>query len=408
MHSEPLIPIFVFIMLGILVVAVILKKLNQPHVVAYLLAGILLGPYGLKIIEDQDVLARLGEIGVILLLFFAGMEVSPRKFAKNWVVPVIGTTLQIFVTILFVWIVGWFMEWSVAKVVLFGSIMSLSSTAVVLKLIQDWGQTKTRLGENVLGVLLVQDLAVVPMLIAIGTLGGHSPTGGQIMLQVIGGVLVLILAVWMAIKDTIKLPFIHLIKDDHEIQVFAALAICFGMAAITGFLGLSSALGAFVAGMIVATAKEIEWVHHSLLTVKTLFLALFFISVGMLIDLKLIWEHVFLLTSLLIIVYLTNTFINALILKVLKQNWETSLYGGAMLSQIGEFSFVLITMGFTLDIISVKYYQFGIALISLSLLFSPLWIVLVKKYITKQSSRTNPIKARFSRKKKDINYLDTN
>ena len=383
MHSEPLIPIFVFIMLGILFVTVILKKFKQPHVVAYLLVGILLGPYGLKIIQDQEILSRLGEIGVILLLFFAGMEVSPRKFAQNWVIPLLGTLLQIIITVLFVLILGWLLKWSIAKIILFGSIMSLSSTAVVLKLIQDWGESKTKLGQNVLGVLLVQDLAVVPMLIIIGLLGGNSPTGSQITLQIVGGVLVLILAVWMAIKDTIKIPFIKLLGSDHEMKVFAALAICFGMAAITGSLGLSSALGAFVGGMVVATAKETEWVHHSLLTVKTLFIALFFISIGMLINLKLIWHHCILLFMLLMIVYLTNTFINALIFKTLKQNWHESLYGGAMLSQIGEFSFVLITMGFSLNIVGLTTYQLGVALISLSLLFSPLWINCVKWQVNK-------------------------
>lgn len=198
MHSEPLFPLFVVVMLGVLIVTIVLKKLKQPYVVAYLLTGILLGPYGLKLIQDQENLARLGEIGVILLLFFAGMEVSPRKFAENWKVPTIGTMLQMLVTSFIVSIIGYVLDWSLAKILLFGAVISLSSTAVVLKLLNDNGSMKTRLGQNVLGVLLIQDLAVVPMLIIIRIIGGEEPSVSQILIQVVGGILVISIAAIMA------------------------------------------------------------------------------------------------------------------------------------------------------------------------------------------------------------------
>lgn len=383
MHTEPLISVFVFVMLGILVFTMIVKKLKQPYVIAYLLTGILLGPYGLNLIEDGHNMERLGEIGVILLLFFAGMEVSPRKFAENWKVPTIGTILQIIVTSLIVSLIGGYFEWPVAKIVLFGAAISLSSTAVVLKLLHDSGSMKTRLGQNVLGVLLVQDLAVVPMLIIIGLLGGNKPEMSQILVQIAGGVLVVSIAALMAIKKNIHLKFIAPLGKDEEMRVFAALIICFGMAALTGYLQLSSALGAFVGGMIVATVEETEWVGHSLATVKTIFMALFFISIGMLINLKLVWLYLFDFATLLLLIFLINTTINTIVFRVLKQRKDEALIGGAMLSQVGEFSFVLITMGYTLHILDDKTYQFSISLISLSLLFSPLWISLVNLYIRK-------------------------
>jgi len=383
MHTEPLISVFVFVMLGILVFTMIVKKLKQPYVIAYLLTGILLGPYGLNLIEDGHNMERLGEIGVILLLFFAGMEISPRKFAENWKVPTIGTILQIMVTCSIVSIIGAYFEWTVAKIVLFGAAISLSSTAVVLKLLHDSSSMKTRLGQNVLGVLLVQDLAVVPMLIIIGLLGGNKPEMSQILVQITGGILVVSVAALMAIKKNIHLKFIEALGKDEEMRVFAALVICFGMAALTGYLQLSSALGAFVGGMIVATVEETEWVGHSLSTVKTIFMALFFISIGMLINLKLVWLYFFDFAILLILIFLINTTINTLIFRALKQRKDEALIGGAMLSQIGEFSFVLITMGYTLHILNDRTYQFSISLISLSLLLSPLWISLVHFYIRK-------------------------
>lgn len=390
MHNEPLISLFVFVMLGILIVTIVLKKLKQPYVVAYLLTGILLGPYGLKVIQDQESLARLGEIGVILLLFFAGMEVSPRKFAENWKVPTIGTMLQMLVTSMIVSVVGLFLHWSFAKIILFGAVISLSSTAVVLKLLHDGSNMKTRLGQNVLGVLLVQDLAVVPMLIIVRIIGGELPTFGQVAIQIAGGIFVISVAAFMAIKKNLKIPFLDVLGKDEEMRVFAALVICFGMAALTESLELSSALGAFIGGMIVATLEETEWVGHSLSTVKTIFMALFFISVGMLIDLKLFWSHIGLFVSILILVFVLNTTINTMIFKALRQRTEEALVGGAMLSQIGEFSFVLITMGYASSIINTSMYQYCITLISLSLLFSPLWIsfvnLIIRKFIAKEKA----------------------
>lgn len=388
MHDESLISIFVFVMLGILVVTIVLKKLKQPYVVAYLLTGILLGLYGLRLIQDQENLARLGEIGVILLLFFAGMEVSPRKFAENWQVPTIGTMLQMLITSLIVSIIGVALGWSIAKILLFGAVISLSSTAVVLKLLNDSGSMKTRLGQNVLGILLIQDLAVVPMLILVRLIGGEELSISQIVTQILGGILIISIAAIMAVKKNIKISFISVLGKDEEMRVFAALVICFGMAALTESLELSSALGAFVGGMIVSTLEETEWVGHSLSTVKTIFMALFFISVGMLIDLKLFWNHIFLFMALLLLIYSLNTTINALIFKALRQRTEEALIGGAMLSQIGEFSFVLISMGFASGILSLTIYHYCITLISLSLLFSPLWIsgvnLYIKKYIKKK------------------------
>ena len=211
----------------------------------------------------------------------------------------------------------------------------------------------------------------------------NKPKMSQILVQIAGGVLVVSIAALMAIKKNIHLKFIAALGKDEEMRVFAALIICFGMAALTGYLQLSSALGAFVGGMIVATVEETEWVGHSLATVKTIFMALFFISIGMLINLKLVWLYLFDFATLLLLIFLINTTINTIVFRVLKQRKDEALIGGAMLSQVGEFSFVLITMGYTLHILDDKTYQFSISLISLSLLLSPLWISLVNLYIRK-------------------------
>jgi len=161
-------------------------------------------------------------------------------------------------------------------------------------------------------------------------------------------------------------------------QIFAALAICFGLALLTGLLQLSTALGAFTAGMLVSAAKETQWVHQRLEPFRVVFVALFFVSVGLLVDIKFLTEQWVLISLLVVLVLITNTFINAFILKALGVNTRDSVYAGALLAQIGEFSFVLAAVGIQAKIITDFGYQLVIEVISISLLFSPVWIKLIK------------------------------
>lgn len=379
MHTDPVIPIFVSSIFVILLVGTILRKLRQSHVIAYLLAGFILGPHLLGVIKDQEILARTGAFGVIFLLFFVGMEISPRRLTENWLISVVGTLLQIAVSLGLVSVLGMYLDWYTERIVLLGFVISLSSTAVVLKLLEDWNEVDTRVGQDVLGILLIQDILIVPMLICLSFLGGHQPTLQELTLQGIGGILIAALVAWITIKDYIHIPFLKHLKEDHELQVFTSLGICFGMCLITGLLGLSSALGAFVGGMIVGSAKETHWMQQNLQSIRTIFIALFFVSIGMLIDIDFIiekkWQILFLVLSAL----LTNTIVNSVILRSLGESWEVSLYGGSLLSQIGEFSFVISSVGYQGGIINYATYEITIAVIALTLFFSPGWILFIRQ-----------------------------
>jgi len=261
-----------------------------------------------------------------------------------------------------------------ARIVTLGFVISLSSTAVVLRILEERKEMETRVGQNALGILLVQDVLIVPMMIILGYMSGETIHQEEVILQSIGAVLIVGMMIWLYKKGQIKLPFHKLLKNDHEIQVFFAFGLCFGFAAITGFFGLSTALGAFVAGMVVASSKTTEWFHHSLYPLKVIFLALFFISIGLLIDLQFIWDNVGLIFLLVGVIFLTNNLIIALIARMFKIPWRESFYLGALLSQIGEFSFVLGALAYGSGIITDYAYQITISVISLTLLFSPFWI----------------------------------
>jgi len=190
-----------------------------------------------------------------------------------------------------------------------------------------------------------------------------------------------LLLAFIIVKKEVHIPLSKWLKNDHELQLFAGLGICFGLSMLTAWFELSTALGAFLGGMLIGAARETQWVHHNLNPLKVLFVALFFISVGMMLDVNFLlanWLQVF---SLVLAALVTNTFINAGILKISHFSWKESIYAGALLSQIGEFSFVLAAVGSQANIINEHGYQLAICVIALSLLISPLWITLSKKMV---------------------------
>lgn len=374
MHIDPLIPPLVGVVAVVLVLGLVLQAFRQPQLVGYIIAGFIIGPAGLGIVTDAALIEHLGSIGVTLLLFFIGMEVSPYHFVRGWRVAIFGTLFQILVSVGCVAVLGSWLDWSLGRIVLLGFVISLSSTAVVLKLLKDRGELQTRSGNNVLLILLTQDLAVVPMLIVISLLSGERPDSAVLIKQAVGGIAVVALAVFILTRQHVRLPLARRVRQDHELQVFAALLLCFGLAFITGSLGLSSALGAFVAGMIVASAKETEWVHQALEPIRVVFIGILFVSMGMLIDAGFVAQYWLLIVLLVVGVFLTNTFINAFVLKALGESWHDSFYSAALLAQIGEFSFILASVGIQAGIIEQFSYQVTIATIALSLLVSPLWI----------------------------------
>ena len=385
MHLDPALSVIVTSLLVILLMGTLLNRLKQPHVVGYLIVGIILGPHVTSLISDQALIERLGAMGVVFLLFFIGMEVSPRKLIASWRIAVIGTTIQILISILCLWLIGSWLDWPLSRTILMGFVISLSSTAVVLKVLQDRNELETDTGQNVLGVLLFQDIAIIPMLIVLSLMSGNKPDSNQILLQVIGGISMIGLITYIIRKDVIHLPLAKWLKGDHEMQIFSALIICFGLSLITGLFGLSTALGAFIGGILVGAARETQWVHNSLEPFRVIFVALFFVSIGILVDINFIQEHWFQIGTLVIAVIITNTFINAIIIRFLGDSWPDSLYSGALLSQIGEFSFVLAAVGMQAGLINNYGYQLTVAVIAISLMLSPAWITLARHLLYNKS-----------------------
>ncbi len=383
MHMDPILPIIAGVAFAILILGLVLNKMKQPQIIGYIVVGVILGPHVLDVIHDLEVMNRMGSVGVLLLLFFVGMEVSLPRLLKNWRVVILGTILQIVLSVLVVLIIGHFVNWPIGRSILLGFVISLSSTAVVIKILQEWKQLDSEIGRDVLGILLVQDMAIIPMLIIINIFGGKTPSAFDIGLQLIGGVLMIALLVFILKRGQIKLPLSKLLKQDHELQVFFALVICLGMALITDLFQLSTALGAFLAGILISSAKETDWVHRVLEPFHVVFLSFFFVSIGFLLDLQFLADNFRIILLLAGAAFIINTFINAFILRIFSISWPRSLYTGAILAQIGEFSFVLAAVGWQVKMISETGYQLSLAVISVTLLLSPLWIISFRR-LTRQ------------------------
>ncbi len=377
MHLDPIMPVAVGVLLIVMSIGLLTRSLRQPSVIAYLLAGVLIGPGGIGLIADAEVISKLGALGVVLLLFFVGMEASPVELSARWRLSLLATLAQVLLSVALVSSLGWWLDWPLSRVVLIGFVISLSSTAVVLKILQDQGELASPVGRDVTAILLAQDLAVIPMLLILTWLSGETPSPQTLALQALGVCLVGAVLYRVFREGPVHLPLSRLLAPDREMQVFAALTVCFGLALLTGLLGLSTALGAFVAGLLITAARETHWVQDSLNPLKVVFVALFFLSVGLLIDVEFLRREWAMALLLLLAALVVNTLINAAILRAAGRSWRDSLKGGGLLSQIGEFSFVLAAVGAQAGMISHYGYQLSLAVIALSLLASPVWIRLM-------------------------------
>lgn len=381
MQSDPLLITIVAIALVISATALILRRFNQPHVITYILAGVLLGPSVLGIVEPSPLLSQAGNLGIILLLFFIGMQIDLRHLVANWKIAVVGSVAQAALTVLVMLMLAHYtnIRWEVA--VLLGFVFVVSSSAVVIKILQDWREINTNVGQNVLSITLVHDLLVIPMLVIIGILGSVQPSVHMIGLNMLGAALAIGIIMFILLRGSMRLPFIDRFRGDTEAQVFFALIVCFGMSLLATAFGLSAALGAFIAGIVVASARETSWMGASLDPLRVVLLALFFLYIGIIIDIGFIGENIVLVLVLAIAVFILNTVLGALVLRWLGVCWKEAVYSGAMLAEIGEFGFILGAAGLSQGLLREFDYQIIVSLISITLLLSPLYIMAVKRVL---------------------------
>ncbi|ATX82179.1 transporter, CPA2 family [Mariprofundus ferrinatatus] len=379
MHLDPAILIITIVLFFAMLTAYVAMRLKLPIVVAYILTGILIGPSGFAVIEDHDLVTRIGEIGVIMLLFFVGMEVSIPRLMEGWKIAFVGTNIQILISVAACVGLAMLVDMTWQQGVLYGFIISLSSTAVVLRMLQDSGELELPLGQNALGVLLVQDMAIIPMMVILSMLGGGEDVSvSAVAVQVVGGVAILLFVIWLMRSGRFHIPEVLLGSFEHRMML--GLLLCLGSASLTGWLGLSPALGAFLAGVVLASSDQSKWVHEHIGPVQVIFMAMFFLSVGMLVELEYLFSHVEVVLGVTLLVFLFNSGTNVFVMRALGEQWEPALVTAGLLSQIGEFSFLLAAVGLHVALIDQTLHTMTVLVIALTLLLSPLWHSLIKRF----------------------------
>jgi CPA2 family monovalent cation:H+ antiporter-2 len=379
MHLDPLLPRLVGALLLVVALSLALRRSGAPTLVVHLMAGMALGPEGLGVLEDREALSRVGEFGVLLLLFFVGMEMSLPRLVAGWRIAIGGTVLQVVVSVAAALGTGALFGWPLGRSVLLGFVVSLSSTAVVVRLLRERGELNTEIGQDVLGILLAQDLAIVPMVMVLGVMTGGGIDAGQLIAQGVAGASAVALVIALQSRPDLLQGPLDRLADDPELRLFGALLFCLGLATLSALAGLSTASGAFLAGLLLSVAGRTEFAHHALDGLRVLLLAVFFAAIGSLLELDFLRENFVVVILLASTALLSNTFINALTLRWLGRPWRHAIVGGAWLSQIGELSFVLAAVGLTSGLIGDFAYRMTLSVIACTLLVSTAWIGLATR-----------------------------
>jgi len=361
---EPLIADLALILICAGVMTLLFKSLKQPIVLGYIVAGFLASPNMpyMPSVSDMHGIHLWSEIGVIFLLFALGLEFSFKKILKMGAAPIIAA-ISIILAMMYVGaFTGSLFGWSDMDCIYLGGMLAMSSTTIIFKAFDDMGLRQKRFAGLVLSVLIIEDILAIVLMVMLSTLAVSKEFEGSQMLQSI-----LQLGLYLVLWFTVGLYFIPLalrkLKPlmNSETLLITSLALCFGMVVAASAAGFSAAFGAFVMGSILAETVEAEAIEHLVAPVKNLFGAIFFVSVGMMVDVNLIIEYIVPILSIIAAVMLGQTILSTCGFLLSGQSLKTSMQCSFSLTQIGEFAFILATLGTSLHVTSDFLYPIVVA-----------------------------------------------
>jgi CPA2 family monovalent cation:H+ antiporter-2 len=356
-------------------------KIKLPSVMGYLIAGILIGPYGLQLIEDIEAVKHLAEIGVILLLFVIGLEFSLTRFIKN-LASVLG--VGGFQLVLTAGTIGWIFHlygFAQNHSIAFGLIIALSSTAIVLKMITDRAEIDTLHGKLCIGTLLFQDLCVVPIMLLMPLLAQTGDISSTDLLVAMLESITAVVVIFFLSKLIVPRMLTWIARNGNKEHL--TLSVIFIML-ITGWasqkMGLTLAMGALIAGMIISDSEYNHQIIIDILPLRDYFSSIFFISVGMLLQVEIFYESVLVCLQLTVAAVLIKMFMAFSSCLLVRAPLRISLIVGLRLAQIGEFSLILAAIGLEKELFSNDQYQLLLVVSILSMLIAPLLIQVSSKF----------------------------
>ena len=375
MHDLTLLYELFVVFLSATIVVLGLRRLRVPHIVSFLLCGVAIGPYGFNLITHAGDIEVLAEIGVILLLFTIGLEFSLTELRRIKRYVLLGGSLQVICTGAVAFFVARYFHIGIVQAIFLSQIFALSSTAIVLSVLVARREMDTSHGRIILGILLFQDLCVVPMMLITPLLGAPGDFQTVPVLLSLGKAIVLIaMTLLLAIFVVPKLLEVLVRSKSREILVLGVIVICIGTAWLTSILGLSLALGAFIAGLAISESPYSHQVVAEILPLKDVFNSLFFVSIGMLLNLQFVANNFFVIMLLVLGVVLVKAIVSGLTVKIVSGSTRLAILVGLAIAQIGEFSFVLAKFGMEFQLLEAQMYQGFLSVTVLTMLLTPLLI----------------------------------
>jgi len=360
------------VILGLAVAVVaVLHRLKIPSIAGFIIAGIIVGPGALALITDINEVNLLAEIGVALLLFGIGLELSLERLKRLWWAIVIGGVLQVGLSILIAFAVASMMGFSARTSLFIGFLLAVSSTAIVLRGLETRGELDAPHGRLTLGILVFQDLCVVPMMLAIPLLSGGDTSAGELF-KTLGNALLIIVGVLVAARFIVPhvLHFIARTRQRH-LFVLSVLLVCIGTAWLISQAGVSLALGAFLAGLVVAGSEYRQQALADMISFKDVFTSIFFISVGMLLVPADVIENVASVLLLLAAILVGKFIVVFLTAVIMRLSLRACVLTGTALAQVGEFSFILMSGARGTDLLTATLESDLLAAAILSMLITP-------------------------------------
>jgi len=369
MHASILTTTVVVFGLSILVL-LICYRLKIPTIVGFLITGVLCGPFGFGLVHAANEVQTLAEIGVILLLFSIGLEFSLKNLLQIKRIVLIGGTLQVACTIIAVALLGLGFGWTIPRSVFMGFLLSLSSTAIVLKWLQEKAEVESPHGKTSLGILIYQDIIVVPMMLVLPILSGNTVDIGTSILILIAKIIGIICFMVVLIKWIVPFVMFRVAKTrSRELFLFTIIVICFSVATLTSYAGLSLALGAFLAGLVLSESEYSYQALGSILPFRDVFTSVFFISIGMLFNVDFFLHHPLIVIFLALLVLVIKVLIASFVPAILGFPLRTMVLTGISLGQVGEFAFILSTAGMSFGLLDENTYQLflGVSIITMAI-----------------------------------------
>lgn len=291
-HTVDDILISISILSGIVLLAIyLLKRFHQPYTIAYIITGILIGPHFLKVFNNTNEILMLGELGMLLHMFFMGTEIEIPDSKTELLKPIIAQGIKMLLSVLAAYLIGSWLHWSTQNMLVLIGILIFNSTGIVSEYLKRTRELQSILGKTTLNVLVAQDLLFGPVLIVFQIFQGQELN----ILRLTSGILVcgfVFWSLWIARnRRHFNIPRLREVEHDHELQVFFGFVICAGFALMGSKLGLTASFGGFIAGIFISRTSYLTWLEKSLKPYHVFFLCLFFLSVGLAIDVEYIFQQ---------------------------------------------------------------------------------------------------------------------